>query len=247
MLPSLPSLRRCAAGPVASLRRHPWRWVGAVVALLLVFPAIDLTVSAWFWDPARHVFVGRTWGPAEWVRLGMPRWLLGGVAVVAGLWLAGEAAGRVLLGVSRRVALYLLGSLALGPGLVVNVLLKDHWGRPRPSTILEFGGSHSYVAPLAITDGCARNCSFPSGHAALGFWLVAVALLAPPRWRPWAIGAAALAGALVGLVRIAQGGHFLSDVVFSAIITISISLWLYRRIMAPAEVGLLKINPPKGG
>ncbi len=242
---SLP--RRCAAGLAAALCRHPWRWVGGLVVLLVVFPGIDLTVSSWFWDPVRHVFVGRTWGPAEWVRRDMPPWLLGAAAYVAVLWLAGEAMGQVFLGISRRVALYLLGSLALGPGLVVNSILKDHWGRPRPSTILEFGGSHAYVAPMAITDGCARNCSFPSGHAALGFWLVAVALLAPPRWRPWAIGAAAVAGALVGLVRIAQGGHFLSDVVFSAIITISISLWLHRLILAPAEVGLLKINPPKGG
>ena len=32
----------------------------------------------------------------------------------------------------RRQALYVLLVIALGPGLVVNLIVKDHWGRPRP-------------------------------------------------------------------------------------------------------------------
>ncbi len=253
-MPSLDSLparafrgvRPLAGRLAASLARHPWRWVGAVVALLMVFPAIDITVSSWFWDPVAHVFIARSWPPAEWVRRSMPAYLLGVAAYVAVLWLAGEVLGQVFLGVSRRVAVYLLSSLALGPGVVVNLILKDWWGRPRPSTILQFGGPDAYVAPMAMSDGCDHNCSFPSGHAALGFWLVSFALLAPPRWRPAAIAAAGTVGAAVGLVRIAEGGHFLSDVVFSAIITVSVSLWLHRRIFARTEEMSPKNNPPQG-
>ena len=29
------------------------------------------------------------------------------------------------------------GPAALGPGLVVNVLFKDHWGRPRPREVVD--------------------------------------------------------------------------------------------------------------
>jgi lipid A 4'-phosphatase len=228
-------VRALAGRAAVSMARHPWRWVAAVVVVLMVVPAIDITVSSWFWDPVDHVFVARNWPPGEWVRRSMPAYLLGAAGYIALLWLAGEALDLVFLGITRRVAVYLLSSLALGPGVVVNLILKDYWGRPRPSTILQFGGSDSYVAPMAISNGCDHNCSFPSGHAALGFWLVAFALLAPPRWRPHAIAAAVTAGAAVGVVRIAQGGHFLSDVVFSAIITISISVWLHRRLVARAD------------
>ena len=215
-----------------SARSHPWRWLAGVFAILIAFPAIDITVSSWFFEPTHRVFIARVWGPSEWIRLSMPYYLFGLAGAVLLAWLAGVARKRPLLGVTRRVALYLLLALALGPGLVVNVVLKDTWGRPRPSTIHQFSGADTYVPPLIPSHQCDHNCSFPSGHAALAFWLVAFALLASPRWRRWALAAAVAFGAVVGLSRIAQGGHFLSDVVASGAITIGIIVWLYRRIFA---------------
>ena len=217
-----------------------WVFLGGLVAALFAFPAIDITVSSWFWDPKGEAFIARVWGPAEWVRLTLPKVLGALAAVILGLWVAGEALGRVFLAVSRRVALYLLLSLAIGPGVIVNLILKDYWGRPRPSTILEFGGPHHYVRPMLMSNYCDHNCSFPSGHAALGFWAVSFALLVPPPWRRTALFAAFLAGSIVGFIRIGQGGHFLSDVVFSAIITISVSAWLHGRLLP-----LPKVTPPK--
>jgi membrane-associated phospholipid phosphatase len=107
----------------------------------------------------------------------------------------------------------------LGPGLVVNTVLKDHWGRARPLQIEQFGGSRAFTpAPLPAAQ-CARNCSFPSGHAALGFSLLAFALLLPPgAARRLATAAALGVGVLVGLARIAQGAHFLSDVVYAGLV-----------------------------
>lgn len=210
---------------------HPWRWIAAALAVFVVFPTIDLTVSSWFYEPGQHVFVARSWGPAEFVRRKLPAVLIGLAAVVAVLWLAGEVSGRVFLGIGRRAAGTVLLSLALGPGLLVNVIFKDHWGRPRPSTILEFGGSKYYTAPFAITDQCDYNCSFPSGHAALGFWVVSLALLAPPRWRVPAMIAALGTGIAVGAVRVAQGGHFVSDVFVSGVITIGVCIWVHRWLM----------------
>lgn len=85
--------------------------------------------------------------------------------------------------------------------------------------IAAFGGTREFSpAPLPAAQ-CPRNCSFPSGHAALGFSLVAFALLLPPGpARRCGVAAAVGFGALVGLARIAQGAHFLSDVVYAGLL-----------------------------
>jgi len=222
---------------------HPWLWTAALVAPLMLFPSIDISISALFYDPARSVFPARVAPFPEWVRREMPAYLFGSAIAVLGLWLVGEFVKKPLLGVTRRVAAFVTLALALGPGLVVNLILKENWGRPRPSTIREFGGPDTYVPPLVISDQCDKNCSFSSGHGALGFWPVALALLAPPAWRPFAVAAALVFGIMVGFVRIAQGGHFLSDVVFSAIITIGIIRWLYGRLILAPVPPLRKNNP----
>ena len=40
----------------------------------------------------------------------------------------------------RRPALFLVLVAALGPGLLINVVFKDHYGRPRPREVQELGG-----------------------------------------------------------------------------------------------------------
>jgi membrane-associated phospholipid phosphatase len=128
----------------------------------------------------------------------------------------------------RKAVLFLAVSIALGPGLLVNTVLKDHWGRARPVQIEAFGGARQFTpAPLPATQ-CQRNCSFVCGDAALGFSLVAFAFLIPPgRVRRRCVAAALGFGALVGLARIAQGGHFLSDVVFAGIFVFGTTAVLY--------------------
>ncbi|MBR9884753.1 MAG: phosphatase PAP2 family protein [Oceanospirillales bacterium] len=113
----------------------------------------------------------------------------------------------------RRAALFLLLSLLLGPGILANVIIKDNsLGRARPSQIVEFGGQHDFAAAFEYSGACEKNCSFVSGHAAMGFWLISFAwVCASGRL----FVAACTVGALVGLTRIVQGGHFLSDVVFA--------------------------------
>ncbi|CAA7611660.1 phosphatase PAP2 family protein [Magnetospirillum sp. UT-4] len=214
-----------------SIEAHPWRWTAALVVPLILLPQIDLTVSGWFYLPERKMFPARSEPFYEWVRRSMPYFLFAGLGYVGVVWAAGLWLKEAIFGITGRVAAYLALTMALGPGLVVNLILKDSWGRPRPSTIREFGGENYFVPPLVLSDQCDRNCSFSSGHGALGFWPVAVALLAPPAWRPAAVAAALGFGMMVGFVRIAQGGHFLSDVVFSAIITVAIIRWLHKRMI----------------
>lgn len=214
-----------------SMESCPWRWTAALLAPLIFLPAIDLTVSSWFFDPATRSFPARTQPIYEWVRRAMPYFMFAAAGYVTVLWLAGRVLRQTFLGVTGRVTAYLLGALALGPGLIVNVILKDNWGRPRPSTIQEFGGSFYFSPPLVISGQCDENCSFSSGHGALGFWPLAFALLAPPKARPWAVAAALAFGSAVGFVRIAQGGHFLSDVIFSAVVVITVTRRLNHRLL----------------
>ena len=113
----------------------------------------------------------------------------------------------------RRAATFLLLVLLIGPGLIVNTF-KDAWGRARPVNVEELGGDRRFTPALLPSDQCKRNCAFTSGHAAFGFWWMAPAFVDRRRRGMWlALGLALGLG--IGLLRIAQGGHFVSDVLFS--------------------------------
>jgi lipid A 4'-phosphatase len=149
-------------------------------------------------------------------------------------WLA--TAGRLLarwgvLDLPPRKALYVLLCLLLGPGLLVNVVLKDNWGRARPSQTVEFGGTQAYSPPFTRSDQCVRNCSFVSGEVSLGFWWLAFAFAAPGRYRTGLAAVAIATGTFFGLIRVAEGGHFLSDAVMSALLTAAVCA-LLRDLMA---------------
>ena len=91
---------------------------------------------------------------------------------------------------SGRAVLFLVTTLALGPGLVTNVILKDHWGRPRPIDVTQFGGNEHFVPWWDPRGDCPGNCSFVSGDVSGAVWTVAPAALVPLPWRPLAYGAA---------------------------------------------------------
>src|SRR5207237_3794429 len=152
------------------------------------------------------------------------------IAIIAAAWLL--LMRRPLWRLDRKALVFVAAATALGPGLIANTLLKDHWGRARPSQIEAFGGARQFTpAPLPAAQ-CERNCAFVSGHAALGFSLVSFALLLPLGARRRTAIAAALAfGALVGIGRIAAGRHFLSDVVYAGLIVFATSWLLYQWIV----------------
>jgi lipid A 4'-phosphatase len=124
-----------------------------------------------------------------------------------------------------RAAVLMIATLALAPGVVANVVLKQHWGRPRPIDIVEFGGDQHFVPWWDPRGDCPDNCSFVAGEPSGAFWTLAPAALVPPAWRVVATAAALTFGTVIGLVRIAAGGHFFTDVVFSGVFTFLI-IWL---------------------
>jgi membrane-associated phospholipid phosphatase len=143
------------------------------------------------------------------------------------------AAAAIRRGRSIRPAIVILLGLAIGPGLLVNVVLKDHWHRPRPRQTLGLGGDFTYVPPFRIGP---VGKSFPCGHSAIGFACVALAALVETRRARvrGAVVASALAlGALLGLGRVATGAHFVSDVVWSGVLTcgsVLFAAWVAGRI-----------------
>lgn len=220
--------------PPSPRRSAPLRWVAATLAALVLFQwwsGLDLAASAAVFDAQgpRHFPLGDRW-PVRWVYLAVP-WL-GRGALLACLVLLWRADTPLQW---RRRAQAVLLALVLGLWGVVNVGLKEHWGRPRPADVSAFGGPHPFQPAGTVSAYCARNCSFVSGHAATGFTLAAVGLLGAPttRRRWWWIGLSA--GLLVGAGRVLQGGHFLSDVVFAGLAMHGVCLgiragWVWWRL-----------------
>lgn len=130
-------------------------------------------------------------------------------------------------------ALFVFLVVALGPGLFVNVIFKPHWGRPRPREILEFGGHQIYQSVLSPNlEG--PGMSFPCGHCSVGFSFAVFAWLLRRKNPVLAAGlflTSIILGLLMGLGRMADGGHFASDVVFSGLIVSWVSFVFYHFVL----------------
>ena len=61
--------------------------------------------------------------------------------------------------------IFLIATMIIGPGLIVNLGLKDHWHRPRPIQTQDFNGPDPFVPWYDDKGGCKKNCSFVSGEA----------------------------------------------------------------------------------
>lgn len=197
----------------------------AFAILFLAFPGLDRLASAALWRPGEgFILKGSILFDFVHDYVGMLAWLAALAALliaIAGRWWAPLAR-------RRRAAVYLLLVLLLGPGLMVNTVFKDNWGRARPAQVEEFGGQRQFTPAWVVSDQCPNNCSFVCGDAGIGFALVGVAFVAR-RPRRWLAAGIALGGAL-GLMRMAQGGHFLSDVIFS-FYAVWFTAWALARLM----------------
>ena len=202
------------------------------VALFWLIPSIDLLFSDLFYNQQQHGFPLAAWTPLVEMEKQV-RWLIAAILLVAAggaLWL--RLTGKPLWRLDRNALIFLLAALAIGPGIVANTILKDHWGRARPYQVEAFGGDKQFTPAPLPADQCDRNCSFVSGHAALGFSLVSFAFLFPlGRRRNALFGAAIALGGLIGLGRIAVGHHFLSDVVYAGLIVVATTWLLHRWIV----------------
>jgi len=220
-------LRFLRANPIAACLL----FVAAASAAFLVFPGIDL----WFSDLFHRAKGG------FWLRrndaLALFRMTNDVLMAVVVAGMIGSVAVKLARPeqpspVPPNIVVFLLSTLILGPLLLVNVILKNTWGRPRPVQVDAFGGDAPYVEVWRITDWCVDNCSFVSGEASSAIWLVAVALVLPKSVRAPATAATIVYALLLSLNRIAFGGHFLSDVLISFGLTLLLIAVVHRAVIA---------------
>lgn len=230
-------------------------WLAAGLGVLLILvPGIDLTVSGWFYSPGQ----GFAWNDAPLAEaisktVQIVSRIGGVLLLLAALW--AWARQRRLFGLDARRWGFLFLALAIGPGLVANAILKDHWGRARPRQVVEFGGTAAFSPPLVIAGQCSRNCSFVAGDPTVGFVVHAAAYLMPPRRRRRVFWGAMGLGAALGLLRVGMGAHFFSDVVFAAavilLVTAALHMLLFDRWATAAAWrdftrGLIRWPKPAG-
>ena len=209
------------------------RWMPALLAatvagIPLGMRFVDVPLTTWVYENQRPAIRRVLYQVSE---MGDGHWWFG---LAIGLWLvptyvippARRALGlaplpppRVYLG---RVSAFMIAVLVSG-GLVVNVL-KHAVGRSRPTKLLETGIAFDPFSVFHKAD------AFPSGHAQSVWSSIAVLAIVWPRYRYPLIAAAAV----ISLTRVAIVKHFLTDVAFSAVLSVvlavAIERWFRERI-----------------
>ena len=205
------------------------------LSLLLVFvPALDRAVTERFFDG--QAFPWRThWLPVFLHDIVQPLALSMAALFVIMLVIIGFRR-KACLGLSGRAVAFLLLTLIVGPGLLVNSVFKEHWDRARPLQTAEFGGEKEFSPAWVLSDQCYSNCSFVSGDAAFAFWFMAFAYVATQRRRRVLLLAMA-AGVGISLVRIGMGSHYLSDTFFSFLIINAANAALYAALFGRQSLG----------
>lgn len=198
---------------------------GIGFSLLCNLLSLDWKLAAHYYDSANDTWAGEGQPLMDWLY----NYGVAPALIVAVLGLFGLLLGYYLRGLQvwRKICLYLFLVLALGNGLIANAILKEYWGRPRPSQVEGLGGTQAFEPSLWI-DLASSGKSFPCGHCTMGFYFFAVALLLRGRARVAVFIFSILFGSIIGLSRISYGGHFLSDVVWAGVIMWVLSLGLQR-------------------
>jgi lipid A 4'-phosphatase len=199
--------------------------MAAVVFIVFgIWPGLDLWVSGLFFA-SKTAFDGFASG--TWNELRLAIWRVSEIVLALSIlaYLAQRIAPFPLLRATRHLSGFAAALYLLGPGLLVDVLLKPLWGRARPAQVTDFGGSLAFTPPHVLSLQCTRNCSFVAGEMAGAVALAVVLFLVVDRMKGRitlsqqriAQGLILLVPLFVGVQRIAAGRHFLSDVLLSTI------------------------------
>ena len=116
----------------------------------------------------------------------------------------------------RKQSLFLVVVILLGPGLLVNSIFKENYGRPRPRQIVQFGGEKKFTKAWVYSSQGGH--SFPSGHSSIGFYLISLFYIFKKnkkRVANWCFAAGVAYGMMMSVGRIVQGAHFFSDCIWA--------------------------------
>jgi len=199
--------------------------MAAVVFIVFgIWPGLDLWISGLFFA-SKTGFDGFASG--IWNQMRLAIWRVSEIVLALSIlaYLAQRIAPFPLLRATRHLSGFAAALYLLGPGLLVDVLLKPLWGRARPAQVTDFGGSLAFSPPHVLSHQCTSNCSFVAGEMAGAVALAVVLFLVVDRMKGRitlsqqriAQGLILLVPLFVGVQRIAAGRHFLSDVLLSTI------------------------------
>lgn len=222
-----------------------WRLLALTAVIHLIFsiwPTLDIATSQYFVLPDGTFWLAKS-TLAEEVR--MPIWLASvALAILSVVMLCASLLLGRMAQTSWRLWAFIATTYIVGPGLLVNVILKQNWGRARPVTVEQFGGTQIFTPPFEIAGQCASNCSFVSGEAASAAVMVVVLAVCfrnsiPKQWRLFAYTGLGTVFLVASGLRVATGRHFLSDVIFAGLFMLIISRIAYRTftVKLPSATG----------
>jgi lipid A 4'-phosphatase len=184
--------------------------------LVFRYTDLDITISKLFYAPDIGFFKKDS---NPWIFLYHYGVFPGLLLAVSGLFVFGMGFFSKKILPYRKIGLFLALLMVIGPGLIVNSTFKNHWGRPRPSKVTNFGGKKPFL-PVWEKGKTTEGRSFPSGHASAGYYLFApfffLSRIKKKRGSLFFLFIGLSYGTLMGIGRIAQGAHFASDVLWSA-------------------------------
>ena len=125
---------------------------------------------------------------------------------------------------------FLIATMVLAPGLLVNVLLKDHWGRSRPIDVTAVRRQRTVRRLVGSARQLCVELFICSGDVAGAFWTSR-----QPHWRrrigvPSHMAQRSRSGRRWRLIRVMAGAHFPSDVIFAGVFTFIIIWTIYALI-----------------
>ena len=190
-------------------------------ALFILYPQIDIAIAKLFYDGSSFSANGSV--VEEFFYYSVKPLIITMILFSLAIYIYNLIKKTAILKIDTKVIIYLILTLSLAPGLIVNVTLKENWGRARPAQIEEFGGDKIFTPAFIISN--QDGYSFSSGHSAAAFSLIGFVLLARRRKRTW-MRLAVMYGVSVSAARMAAGGHFLSDTLTSFFI-----VWITTHIL----------------
>lgn len=218
-------------------------WLPELIATLALAVLVTVTFSITEWDMQAAAFFYDASAEHPWPQENFAVWkFFYNFAPIMTGFLAAAGIAALVLGTLferfrrwRLYGLFFVLSIVIGPGLVINAVFKDHWGRPRPRQVEQLGGEMQFQPPLIVKGESGAGKSFPCGHASVGFVYCALYFLLRRRnaLAAFAVLAAAIAlGFVVGVGRMAAGGHFLSDVFWAFLMCFWVCQGLYYGVLS---------------
>ncbi len=218
---------------------------GACLVVLMVFwlfADLDLAIAKSFYSDGKGFFL-KSDGFLQFVRSLILYSMVAFYAVVIICWIRSWQRYSPALGLTWDKWFYLALCGLTGPIIIVNMVLKAHWGRARPRDLSEFSGTLEYSDFWVWSDQCLSNCSFTSGEvagvAAIVFSLAMITSY-PLRYVLVLIGL--MFAAFVGWIRVAMGAHFVSDSIMSTLLMMIVCAEIYYLVFLRSNRWMVNLD-----